>query len=137
MTNKQKVQIAEYRSQGYGYTQISKMMDLSISCVRTYCKRHGLGGELGYMAPVPSGKYVCENCGRTVAQNPGRKLKRFCSDRCRNQWWNAHQDQVNKKAIYEYTCSFCGKPFMAYGNANRKYCSHECYIEDRFGGGQS
>lgn len=33
-------------------------------------------------------------------------------------------------------CPVCKKPFTVYGNANRKYCSHECYIEDRFGGGR-
>lgn len=79
-------------------------------------------------------KYYCECCGKEVMQKPGRKLKRFCSDKCRNAWWNQHQDQVNKKANYEYVCPCCKKTFIAYGNANRKYCSHECYIEDRFGG---
>ena len=32
-------------------------------------------------------------------------------------------------------CARCGKPFTAYGNAGRKYCSHSCYIADRFKGG--
>ncbi|RXM53885.1 RNA polymerase subunit sigma-70, partial [Clostridium tetani] len=27
---------------------------------------------------------------------------------------------------------YCGKEFSAYGNKNRKYCSHNCYIRDRF-----
>lgn len=30
-------------------------------------------------------------------------------------------------------CAHCGKPFTAYGNKERKYCSHNCYISDRFG----
>ena len=29
----------------------------------------------------------------------------------------------------------CGKPFTVYGNSKRKYCSHECYIRNRFKGG--
>ena len=33
-------------------------------------------------------------------------------------------------------CPICGKTFMSHKNAKRKYCSHECYIKDRFGGGQ-
>lgn len=134
MTDREKQQIAEYREEGYSYNKISKMMDLSINSIKTYCKRHGLGGVAGYDGPAPAGRYYCENCGKEMRQNPGRKLKRFCSDKCRNAWWNAHQEQVKKKANYEYVCPCCKKPFVVYGNKNRKYCSHECYIEDRFGG---
>ena len=48
MTDKQKNQIAIYRNQGMSYTAISKKMDLSINSVKTYCKRHGLGGHRGH-----------------------------------------------------------------------------------------
>ena len=64
----------------------------------------------------------------------GKKPKRFCSSRCRNKWWNSNLDKVNKKANYEFTCVRCHKTFTAYGNKGRKYCCHECYIADRFGG---
>ena len=97
-------------------------------------KKHGLGGSLGYSATIEEKKCLCEYCGKDVKQLPGRKLKRFCSDKCRMAWWNQHQENVNRKANYDYVCAYCGKAFTAYGNANRKYCSHECYIEDRFGG---
>lgn len=134
MTDKQKKQIEEYRNAGCGYTQISKKMDLSINSIKTYCKRHGLGGAFGSSAPADNSRRCCDNCGKEVKQLPGRKLKRFCSDKCRMTWWNHHQENVNRKANYDFTCAYCGKAFTAYGNANRKYCSHECYIEDRFGG---
>jgi hypothetical protein len=39
--------------------------------------------------------------------------------------------------MYSFTCAGCGVEFAAYGNASRKFCSHECYIKSRFGGGQS
>lgn len=52
--------------------------------------------------------------------------KKFCSDRCRMKWWNSHLDQVQRKANYDFVCPVCKKPFTVYGNANRKYCSHEC-----------
>lgn len=133
MTDKQKNQIAVYREQGKSYTDISKLMDLSINSIKTYCKRHGLGGKLAYEAEVESDT-SCEYCGKPVAQNPGRKKKRFCSNKCRNAWWDEHQDQVNKKAHYEFVCPHCQKPFSVYGNKNRKFCSHFCYVEDRFGG---
>ena len=137
MTGKQKQQITDYRKQGYGYTQISKMMDLSIECVRTYCKRHGLGGVVGYGEQTKEATSCCEQCGTVISQYPGRKHKRFCSDRCRMLWWNSHQDQVKRKANYECSCANCKKVFISYGNKGRKYCSHFCYIEHRFGGEES
>ena len=39
----------------------------------------------------------------------------------------------NRKAVYHFVCACCGEPFTAYGNENRKYCSHSCYIAGRFG----
>lgn len=134
MTDQEKQQIAIYRNQGLSYTAISNKMAISVNSIKTYCKRNGLGGVRAFEKTNGMEVCACENCGATVVQNPGRKKKRFCSDKCRNAWWNAHQDEVNKKANYECVCAHCGKSFISYGNKNRKYCSHECYIEDRFGG---
>lgn len=73
MTDKQKNQIAEYREQGMSYTEISKKMDLSINSIKTYCKRHGLGGVKAYEIGRPAEIVPCEHCGKPVQQNPGRK----------------------------------------------------------------
>lgn len=87
-------------------------------------------------APQTDGEEkCCLSCGVTLVILPGRKRKKFCSDACRMKWWNSHKYLIKKKAVYEFTCAYCKKPFTAYGNAGRKYCSHKCYIEDRFGGG--
>lgn len=134
MTEVQKKQIALYRNQGLSYTAISNIMEISINSIKTYCKRNGLGGVRAYEKSNSINVCACDNCGLPVVQNPGRKKKRFCSDKCRNAWWNSHQEQVNKKANYECVCTYCNKTFISYGNKKRKYCSHECYIEDRFGG---
>ena len=56
---------------------------------------------------------------------------------CRNKWWNSHLNLVNRKAVYQYVCPGCKKEFSVYGNGNRKYYTHECYIKDRFGGGSN
>lgn len=133
MTDQEKKQIVIYRNQGLGYMTISKMLGISVNSIKTYCRRNGLGGVRAFEnaeAKVSS----CENCGSPLKQNPGRKKKRFCSDRCRNKWWNTHLDQVKRKANYEYVCPVCEKIFTVYGNSKRKYCSHECYIKGRFGG---
>ena len=134
MTDKEKQMIAEYRKGRYSYSQIAEAMNISINSIKTYCRRHGLGGNVTKEGTLPTEIGRCECCGKPVLQNPGRKKKRFCSDRCRNKWWNSHMDQVNKKANFECVCAYCKKTFVSYGNKNRKYCSHACYIEDRFGG---
>lgn len=136
MTDAQKIRIGNLREAGYGYKKIADDMGLSENTVKTYCRRHGLGG---YLAKEKNSelqeKHLCLCCGVLVEQAPGRKEKKFCSDRCRNKWWNSHLDKVERKANYDFICPCCKKPFTAYGNKNRKYCSHECYIADRFGGG--
>ena len=133
LTEKQQAEIRRCRVEGLGYLKIAKQMDLSVNTVRSFCDRNGLTG----VARKRDGVIPCKCCGRPVRQNPGRKEKKFCSDECRVKWWNAHQNQVNRKAIYKFRCARCGKTFTAYGNDHRKYCSHDCYIADRFGGDQS
>lgn len=135
MTDEQRTAIGRYRKAGYGYKKIGQLTGISENTVKTYCRRNGLGGLAASVQDTDGGS-VCKCCGAAVRQTPGRKEKKFCSNQCRMKWWNSHLDQVNRKAMYEFTCPTCGKEFSAYGNRNRKYCSHECYIEDRFGGGR-
>lgn len=135
MTEQQKIQTIRLRGEGFGYTRIASMLGLSDNTVKSFCRRQGLTGNTGFKQKGAIQEHFCLQCGLLVRQNPGRKEKKFCSDKCRNQYWNSHLDQVKRKAIYNYECAFCHKSFTAYGNANRKYCSHECYVEDRFGGG--
>ena len=63
-------------------------------------------------------------------------VEAFLPDKCRMQWWKAHIKEVNRKAVYDFTCACCGQQFQAYGNDHRKYCSRACYIKARFGGEQ-
>lgn len=46
-------------------------------------------------------------------------------------WWNAHPERVQRKAYYTLTCRQCGKQFESYGNANRVFCSRDCYLQFR------
>lgn len=105
-------------------------MNISKNTVKSFCRRN----VLGKVKKFETNPAVCEFCGKPISQPIGRKKKRFCSDTCRNSWWKSHKNLVDKKANYECECTYCGKLFVYYGNKNRKYCSHSCYIEDRFGG---
>ena len=135
MNDTQKLQIQKLRKEGYGYGKIAEKLGININTVKTYCRRHCLNG-VAVESKKESMKKTCLCCGIPVTQIAGRKEKKFCSDKCRNKWWNSNLNQVNRKANYEYICPYCKKPFIAYGNKNRKYCSHACYIADRFGGRQ-
>ncbi len=120
MTNETKQQIKNLRKQGYGYKKISKFVGESVGSVRHYLATYQ-EKEL---------HVFCLNCGRPIVSIKGKKKKKFCSDRCRWDYWNHHQKEVNKKAYYQVTCKYCGKEFLSYGNEHRVYCCHECYIED-------
>lgn len=137
MTNDEKNRISELRRAGMGYLKIAQTLDLNVNTVKTFCRRNGLTGVSEEMpVSVFPGvlQKVCKNCGETFLQYPGHREKVFCCNTCRNKWWNSHLSQVKRKAMYEYTCPTCGRKFSAYGNRNRKYCSHPCYISSRFGG---
>lgn len=134
MTDEQRSKIRNLRAAGLGYKKIAEQMGVSENTVKTYCRRHGLGGTIAMQEKDESVK-TCLQCGTVVMQPPGRKQKKFCSDKCRNAWWKAHPEQINRKAVYSYECAFCKKPFTAYGNFRRRYCCHACFVADKFGGG--
>lgn len=110
------------RSHDKSAADIAIALGLSVNTVRSYIRRH---------PPKDAVQVGCRQCGKPVMQHRGRKAKYFCSDRCRNAWWNAHPENVQRKAYYRLTCQFCGKEFVSYGNKNRKYCSRLCYADAR------
>lgn len=138
MNEYQTRQIREYRMKGVGYRSIAAVTGLSRDIVRNYCKTHGLDGfgvELtANMKEQMQLGTVCLCCGKPVKQATTGRKRKFCSDKCRRQWWGSHPGALQKKesAFYELTCAYCGKVYQSYGNKTRKYCSHECYVRDRF-----
>lgn len=126
MTDLQKEKIKSLRLQGISYVKIGEMLGISDNTVRSFCRRNGLGD-------AAKNTVACKQCGKLIKIIPKQKPRKFCSDTCRAVWWNSHQESVDRKAVYECICVHCGKPFTAYGNSGRKYCSHQCYISDRFG----
>jgi len=137
MTSEQRMKITDMRNRGYGYMAIANAVGLSKDSVKAFCRSHGLAGVKADNAatePPIVDNTCCLNCGAPLTHLPGTKRKKFCSPVCRQAWWNTHPEEVKRKAIYQYICPSCGKPFTAYGNAGRKYCSHACYIAYRYAG---
>lgn len=79
MTDKEKQQIKALRESGESYAQISKMMDLPINSIKTYCRRNNLTSIDVEKEDKTS---TCLECGKPIEQTPGRKKKKFCSDKC-------------------------------------------------------
>lgn len=129
MNEKQKSEIVQMRRLGISFSKISEATGISRNTIKSYCQRHSVavGSELDKL-DTP----CCKQCGKKLQFVKGKKKMKFCSKECRTKWWNSHLDEVNRKAIYNYTCAGCGKAFTAYGNNKRKYCSHSCYINARF-----
>lgn len=138
MTELQKKQILNMRNNGYGYKSIATAVGLSRDIVRNFCKQKDMAGfgvasAMNTNEKIGNGK-ICANCYETIKQPTKGRRKKFCSEKCRREWWKQHSEEINKKetAQYHLKCAYCDKDFISYGNKNRKYCSHYCYIHDRF-----
>lgn len=127
LSEERKEKILYMHTAGFDYRKIAEEMAMSVNTVRAFCRKNGLKNN---SIDVPAEK--CWMCGNLVKQKFGRKVKKFCSDKCRNMWWNANLDKVNRKTFYEFECKHCKKIFSAYGNSKRQYCSYDCYIQERY-----
>jgi endogenous inhibitor of DNA gyrase (YacG/DUF329 family) len=121
MTNKDKSAIISMRDKWYSYGKIADKLGLPQNTVKSVCHREA------------EKKKRCRNCRAPLSQKHGGKPRAFCSDECRIAWWKKHPEEINRKAYYSLTCAYCGKSFESYGHKERKYCSHACYIAERFG----
>ena len=138
MNNLQKDRISLLRNSGESYNSIADALGLSVNTVKSYCRRNKIKSSTPVISPRSLiNQLFCKQCGNELPQIPNKKPLKFCCNECRVKWWNTHPDKVNKKAIYSFTCAYCKISFTAYGNSSRKYCSHECYINDRFKGGDA
>lgn len=132
MREKQKSEIIRMRKNGTAFSKISEVTGISRNTVKSFCRRQNITIQPQTQAEGISDKMYCKECGTKLYHVPGRKEPKFCSAACRIKWWNSHPEEVNRKATYHFVCACCGKPFTAYGNKSRKYCSHDCYITARF-----
>ena len=138
MTTDEKNKIISLRRSGMSMAEVADELGLSRNTVKSFCRRQGLTGDAETMPAVtitdtPFEK-TCQCCGKPMVVYPGRKEKKFCSDKCRLRAWNSSLGKTRLDGMLEYSCPACGKVFYAYPNRKRKYCSHDCYVEARFGG---
>ena len=81
---------------------------------------------------------VCKDCGEEFIFTAGEQEfyaeKGFQNEpqrckACRDKRKNAAKPQ---REYFTTTCANCGKPIIDFAKKKRRYCSHECYIRDRF-----
>ena len=118
MTDEIKNRIIALRSQGMGHIKIARELNISENTVKSFLQR----GER---------KSQCLCCGKPITMTPHKKVKKFCSDKCRMEWWGRNRNKRQGKAFYQYTCPVCGKVFTVYADKKRVYCSRECYFTAR------
>ena len=140
MTALQKEKIYKLRLQGLGYKAVARELLLSVDAVKRYCKRHHLNGPAEIVKlnaeVILRNSGLCLCCKNPIRQKKRGRTKKFCSNTCKYAWWKAYPEKRSQKpdAVYQYICQHCGRQFSAYGNKQRKYCSHTCYIKSRYWG---
>ena len=142
MTELQKQRITKMRTCGDSYSKIAATLDISENTVKSFCRRNNLAGNMSMSTktiesatePTPvQDETRCRQCGQELEQQPKKKMRKFCCDKCCAAWWAANPEKLNRKATYSFACACCGVKFTAYGNKGRKYCTHACYVAGRFG----
>lgn len=117
MTIEQRNTILKMRKNNESFKSISQATGLGVSSVKMFCQRNNVCPD--YVA--------CIECGMPIP----KKNKKFCSSICRKSWWNKHKKELYKNH-YSFTCKCCNKVFFRSRNDHPKYCSHSCYINDRY-----
>ncbi|MEG2841946.1 MAG: RNA polymerase subunit sigma-70 [Ruthenibacterium sp.] len=136
MTGSEKRQIHTLRLQGKTYRDIAAVLALNESTVKSYCSRNHLTDK-DIKKQETDQADCCRQCGKPIKQQAKQKPRRFCSDACRVKWWNDHRFLKQHKNTRVVKCNGCGVAFTVYGKQEKKYCSHECYMRFRFGGGEA
>ena len=117
-----KKRIQELREAGLTYKEIADETGIAFGTVKMFFQRQ---------KDKPAVQR-CEQCRRPLRQDVSRAGRRFCSDKCRIQWWTAHPDSMSSNAKHNFTCAGCGKTVIS--RRPGKYCTRACYQASRKGG---
>lgn len=82
MMESTKTKVIKLKQTGYGFVKIAKTSTIPVKEVRIILKAID-------EAEVLNGN--CKNCNLSITSVKGKKIKQFCSDRCRWDYWNNKQ----------------------------------------------
>lgn len=117
MTEKQKHDIVKLRIDGMKQKDIAEVTGVGESVVKTLCAKYS----------IKPGVRICANC---FSELP-RYSSKFCSRECMINWWKLHRKEQPHREFH-FVCQHCKKEFVRYRNDHPKYCSHDCYIKERY-----
>lgn len=119
-----KSEVIRLKKEGKSYREISKELSLSLGSVKSLISRMEINKS-------EEKSETCRYCGKPFIAPNGRKVKHFCSTKCRLAYWNLHRGE---KESFERTgeCRCCHKRFYKRSRKSQVYCSRECYIKDRY-----
>lgn len=134
MNDTEKENIRKMRKEGHSYSQIALALNINKNTVKAFCRRNKLQTNEEVETKIKEKEicFVCKNCGKPLKKGTKGQPKKFCCEECRREWWKSNDKKINKKAYYTLICTECGIKFESYGNKKRKFCSHACYINNRF-----
>ncbi len=81
-----KREVTRLKKAGYGFVKIANTLSISVKDVRAICKEIDV--------ELLNGN--CKNCNANITSVKGKKIKQFCSNRCRWDYWN------NKQKVKSY-----------------------------------
>jgi predicted nucleic acid-binding Zn ribbon protein len=71
----------------------------------------------------------CLGCGNPFPLNTrGKGVKKFCSDECREKFYDDRKSQQRWEQKPHADCDFCGKDFIPKTSRNR-FCCFDCQYE--------
>lgn len=105
MTEKEKRTILDMRAAGKQYKEISAELGIEVSALKVFVHRQ-----------KHTDVRLCAQCKKALPKD-AQKTQRFCSDKCRNDWWYSHQSELHGKRLTVFACVVCGKRFTSYKKA--------------------
>lgn len=127
----QKMQIKELLKQAMSHHKIADILRLSYTDVSRYVKElmndNWAPRDDMNVREITTEEFICEWCGKIGWKNDIGRMQRFCCDRCRRVYWRYHRSTDR----YTKVCGYCGEQFYT-NSAKAKFCSHNCYMKNRF-----
>ena len=116
MTKEQQQAIIRLKNGGLSLSQISSRLGIPRNTVKSYCQRVAAAAK-----GTAEGKGICEQCGLPLRYRENHTRPRFCSDKCRTAWWNAHPEHLSTASMVEVRCVCCGTSFHSFSSRHRSY----------------
>lgn len=104
--------IKENLDNAYYVTDLSEIVKLDTKTTRSICGKYGL---------KPTKQPSCINCGKQLGQLKGKRLTKFCSRRCMD---NYNKPKQLERQQADKTCIICNKKYK--GGNNSSYCCNTC-----------